>query len=72
MTEAPEHPHIKQRRTYTDIQGVLQPSPAPRFSRTVPVIKNPPPDPGQDTEAVLVDFGFTEDEMNVLRAAKAI
>jgi alpha-methylacyl-CoA racemase len=72
MTEAPEHPHIKQRQTYTQIDGVLQPSPAPRFSRTVPVIKNPPPDPGQDTEAVLIDFGFTEDEINILRTAKAI
>jgi alpha-methylacyl-CoA racemase len=72
MEEAPRHTHIKQRQTYTEIQGVLQPSPAPRFSRTIPVIKNPPPDPGQDTEAVLVDFGFTEDEVGALRDAKAI
>ena len=72
MEEAPEHPHIKQRHTYTEIQGVLQPSPAPRFSRTPPEIKNPPPDPGQDTEAVLVDFGFSKDEINELRDAKAI
>ncbi len=72
MAEAPEHPHIKQRQTYTEIEGVLQPSPAPRFSRTIPEIKNPPPDPGQDTEAVLIDFGFNPDEIKRLRDAKAI
>ena len=72
MTEAPGHPHIKQRQTYTEIDGVLQPSPAPRFSRTTPEIKNPPPEPGQDTEAVLADFGFTQDEIQALRDANAI
>jgi alpha-methylacyl-CoA racemase len=72
MEEAPEHPHIKQRQTYSEIEGVLQPSPAPRFSRTKPEIKNPPPDPGQDTEAVLADFGFSTDEISALKTAKAI
>jgi alpha-methylacyl-CoA racemase len=72
LEEAPEHPHIKQRRTYTEIEGVLQPSPAPRFSRTVPQIKNPPPNPGQDTEAVLAEFGFNTAEIQTLKAAKAI
>ena len=72
MSEAPRHPHNRQRKTFTEIQGVLQPSPAPRFSRTIPRIKNPPPDPGRDTEAVLRDFGFSADEISALRTVKAI
>ena len=34
LTEAAEHPHLKARGTYVDRDGVLQPAPAPRFSRT--------------------------------------
>jgi crotonobetainyl-CoA:carnitine CoA-transferase CaiB-like acyl-CoA transferase len=37
--EAPEHPHLKERGTFCEVDGVVQPSVAPRFSRTVP----PPP-----------------------------
>lgn len=36
LDEAPQHPHLKARGTYVDIDGVTQPAPAPRFSRTVP------------------------------------
>ena len=36
LDEAPQHPHLQARGTYVDIDGVVQPAPAPRFSRTVP------------------------------------
>ena len=36
LKEAPEHPHLKARGTYVEIEGVTQPAPAPRFSRSVP------------------------------------
>jgi crotonobetainyl-CoA:carnitine CoA-transferase CaiB-like acyl-CoA transferase len=36
LKEAPEHPHLKARGTYIEIEGVTQPAPAPRFSRSVP------------------------------------
>jgi alpha-methylacyl-CoA racemase len=36
MAEAPEHPHLAARGTFIDIDGVKQPAPAPRFSRSVP------------------------------------
>ena len=72
MEEAPEHPQNRQRRTFVRIDGVLQPSPAPRFSRTPPEIKNPPPQPGQDTEAVLADFGFSAGDIEELRQKKII
>lgn len=34
LDEAPQHPHLRERGTYVDIEGVTQPAPAPRFSRT--------------------------------------
>jgi len=72
MAEAPEHPHMKARKTFTQVDGVMQPAPAPRFSRTKPNISNPPPEPGQDTEAVLIEFGFTAKEIDALRKANAL
>ena len=36
IDEAPLHPHLQARGTYLDIDGVVQPAPAPRFSRSVP------------------------------------
>jgi len=72
MSEAPEHPHNKHRKTFTEMDGVLQPAPAPRFSRTKPAINRSPPIPGQDTLAVLGDFGFSIEEIDSLRAKEVI
>jgi alpha-methylacyl-CoA racemase len=72
MSEAPEHPHNKQRKTFIKNEGVLQPAPAPRISRTEPEIKGPPPTPGQDTESVLTDFGFSGQEIESLKLSEAI
>ncbi len=36
LDEAPQHPHLRERAAYVDIDGVVQPAPAPRFSRSVP------------------------------------
>jgi crotonobetainyl-CoA:carnitine CoA-transferase CaiB-like acyl-CoA transferase len=36
MAEAPTHPHLAARQTFIDVDGVMQPAPAPRFSRSVP------------------------------------
>jgi len=40
--EAPQHPHLKARGTFVEVDGVVQPAPAPRFSRTVPDTPTPP------------------------------
>jgi alpha-methylacyl-CoA racemase len=40
--EAPEHPHLKARGTFVEVDGVVQPAPAPRFSRTIPRDPTPP------------------------------
>jgi alpha-methylacyl-CoA racemase len=68
MEEAPEHPHNKARGTFVEIGGVIQPGPAPRFSRTQAEIQGPPGKPGQNTDAVLSDWGFTVEEIANLRS----
>lgn len=57
MDEAPRHPHMAARGTFTNAEGVVQPAPAPRFSRTPSAIQRPPPMPGEHTQEVLRDWG---------------
>jgi alpha-methylacyl-CoA racemase len=42
MDEACQHPHNLSRETFIEVDGVIQPAPAPRFSRTVPARPTPP------------------------------
>jgi alpha-methylacyl-CoA racemase len=58
ITEAPHHPHNMARKSFADVGGVLQPAPAPRFSRTVPPIPTPPALAGDHTRDVLIQAGF--------------
>jgi alpha-methylacyl-CoA racemase len=48
-TEAPGHPHLKARGTFVEIDGIVQPAPAPRFSATVPATPTPPEAPDAAT-----------------------
>ena len=57
LTEAAEHPHMKARGTYVDRAGVLQPAPAPRFSRTEATLGTGPTAPGAQTREALVAWG---------------
>jgi alpha-methylacyl-CoA racemase len=70
--EAPVHPHNAERGTFTEVEGVVQPSPAPRFSRTPPAIQGPPPAPGAHTDEGLLAWGFSPTEVAELRATAAI
>ena len=70
--EAPSHPHNQARNTFVQVDGVTQPAPAPRFSRTEPAIAGSARAPGADTAAVLTDCGFTADEVAELQAAGAV
>ena len=72
MTEAAEHPHIKERGTVVNYHDIPQPAPAPRFSRTEAEIQGPAVPPGHDTEAVLASFGFSADDVAGLLASGAV
>jgi alpha-methylacyl-CoA racemase len=55
--DAPQHPHLKARNTFIELNGVVQPAPAPRFSRTIPARPTPPQEtPQQDLEALIADW----------------
>ena len=70
--EAPDHPHLRARQTFSVVEGALQPSPAPRFSRTPGAIARPPAMPGAHTDEALCDWGFAETEIRALRDGGAI
>ncbi|MGH3650938.1 MAG: CaiB/BaiF CoA transferase family protein [Acidimicrobiia bacterium] len=72
MAEAPAHEHNRQRSTFVELRGVLQPGPAPRFSTSPASIGSPPPLPGSDTDRVLTAAGFSPEEIGKLREAGAI
>ena len=72
IAEAPKHPHNVHRKTFREVAGVVQPSPAPRFSRTEPAIQGPPAHPGQHTAGVLTDFGFASAEIDKLMGSGAV
>ncbi len=62
MGEAPGHPHNQARGTFTEVAGVVQPAPAPRFSATPGAIRRPAPAPGEHTAEVLADWGLADRE----------
>ncbi len=72
MSEAAQHPHIRARQTIVEVDGVWQPAPSPRFSRTPGAIAGPPSKPAEHTDAVLADWGFPIDEIARLRDAGAV
>lgn len=58
--EAPEHPHNAARNSFIEVEGLRQPAPAPKFSRTPATVDRPPPTPGEHTVAALLDWGVSE------------
>jgi alpha-methylacyl-CoA racemase len=72
LDEAPRHPHNVSRQTFVEIDGVVQPNVAPRFSRTVPKIQGSAPQAGAHTESALKDWGFAADDIHALSQAGAI
>ena len=72
LTEAPNHPHNKARATFVEVDGVVQPAPAPRFSRTKPEIQGAAPAAGQHNDQILNDWGFSPSEIAGLKSVGAI
>jgi alpha-methylacyl-CoA racemase len=70
--EAPNHPHNKARGSFVEVEGVVQPGPAPKFSRTKPKVQRPPSTPGQHTDEALRDWGFAAGDIAELKKQGAI
>ncbi len=68
LAEAPQHVHARSRDAFIEVDGVVQPAPAPRFDRSVPSTPKPAPRIGEHTEEVLREAGFTQSEIAALRA----
>ena len=72
LKEAPSHPHNIDRKTFVELDGVVQPAPAPRFSRTQGEIQGPAAMAGEHTREVLSAWNFTDQEIGELQASGAI
>ena len=72
LTEAPSHPHNQDRATFIEVDGITQPAPAPRFSRTPGAVRRPPSAAGQHTDEALADWGFAAERIAALKASGAI
>jgi alpha-methylacyl-CoA racemase len=71
MSEALQHPHNVHRQSFVEIDGVVQPAPAPRFLGTPTHVQCPPARVGEHTDAVLTDWGFSADEIAGLQQSGA-
>lgn len=72
MDEAVAHPHNVARGTFTEVAGIPQPAPAPRFSRTPGEIRRPPPHAGQHSDEILAEVGYDAAALAALREAGTI
>ncbi len=72
IAEAPKHPHNVARKTFDDSHGFVQPSPAPRFSRTPGAIQSAPSHAGVHTDEVLAFAGFDADAISARRSSGAV
>jgi alpha-methylacyl-CoA racemase len=72
LDEVAGHPHNRARESFVSVDGVVQPAPAPRFSRTPGAIRRPPAQPGADTRSALTQWGICANDIDDLLAAGAI
>jgi alpha-methylacyl-CoA racemase len=72
LEEAPKHPHNVARKTFVELDGVVQPAPAPRFSETPGAIQGPAPAVGAHDREALGDWGFSGDQIAALKASGAL
>jgi alpha-methylacyl-CoA racemase len=72
LGEVAAHPHHVARSAFVSVDGVAQPAPAPRFSRTPGSVAGAPPAPGDDSAEVLAEWGFSGQEIAGLKSSGAI
>jgi alpha-methylacyl-CoA racemase len=70
--DAPKHPANVARNTYVEVDGITQPAPAPRFSRTPSEVRHGTHALGADTNETLSAMGFGEQDIASLREAGVI
>lgn len=70
--DAPSHPANVARNTYIEVDGLTQPAPAPRFSRTPSSVEHGAHKVGQDTDQILQAMGFAQTDVTSLRDSGAI
>jgi alpha-methylacyl-CoA racemase len=70
--EAPSHPHNKARQTFVEIDGVTQPAPGPRFSRTTPPLPRSSQQCSGDTGALLAAWNINRERIVSLQQAGVI
>ena len=70
--EAMQHPHNVARKAFIEVDGVPQPAPAPRFSRTKEGVQKPPSKRGADTIPALTAWGFDDAKLAALKQAGVI
>lgn len=68
LGEAPRHGHNQARQTFVSVDGIEQPAPAPRFSRTASEIRHGPAQNPARTRQALIDWGLDEAEATGLSA----
>ncbi|HMK71158.1 MAG TPA: CaiB/BaiF CoA-transferase family protein, partial [Xanthobacteraceae bacterium] len=68
MAEAPHHSHNVARGSFVEIDGVLQPGPAPRFSRTPAGRPTPPQARGEGSRTALLEWGIAATRIDALLA----
>jgi alpha-methylacyl-CoA racemase len=69
LAEAPQYPNNQARQSYVEVAGVQVAGPVPRFSGTPAALASAPPALGADTDAVLIEAGYSADRLAELRAA---
>jgi alpha-methylacyl-CoA racemase len=72
MAEAPHHPHNVARQSFVEVDGVMQPAPAPRFSRTPLDRPTAPQEVGQGTRTTLADWGIPTERIAALLAGGTV
>ena len=72
LTEAPSHPHNRSRGAFMERDDVIQPAPAPRFSRTPGRVVRGAPQCGEGAAAALAEWGFDAAEISRFRAGGAL
>ncbi len=72
LEEAPKHSHNQARQTFIEVDGLVQPAPAPRFSRTPAAVQSPPATPVSPAADWLAAWGFSAEEIARLQASGAV